>query len=192
MKTVVTGTGRSGTTLIHRVLTLAGADVGVHELYCGRDGAVGGFRVLANFKKPYQLITQVRDPIGTINSVLATTPSDFPVLGLYKENFDTLELYTLTVWNRMHKYLIENSVMVYTLENLNKGEVTKELIELYNLEITPEQFDKLVQTVLQTGARNTRSRSINITEESLISQDKLLYYDSVELYNKINNAYSKT
>lgn len=192
MRTVITGTGRSGTTLIHKVLTLAGADVGRHELHCGKDGAVGGFHVLVNFKEPYQLVTQVRDPLGTINSVLTTAPSDFPDLGLYKKDFGTLELYTLAVWNKMHRYLIDNSVMVYTLENLNKGEVTEKLIELYDLEVTPEHFNKLIQTVLQTKSRNTRPRRVNITEEILISQDKSLYYDSVQLYNKINNAYSKT
>lgn len=190
MKTVITGTGRSGTTLIYKVLTELGADVGVHEQSCGRDGAVGGYRVLGNFKKPYEIITQMRHPLETINSVLATTPSDFPALGLRKRDYPTLEHYTLKVWNELHTILLTQSKYVYTLENLNKGQVTDLLIETYNLDTTPEKFNQTIVDTLNTNARNARHRRVNITAESLISQNKSLYYSSLELYNKVNNAYT--
>ena len=111
MKHIITGTGRSGTTLIHKILSELGADVGVHELHCGKDGAVGGYRVLNNFNTPYNIITQMRHPLDTINSVLKSSTSNFPELGLFKKDYPTLELYTLKVWNKIHMVLLEKSML---------------------------------------------------------------------------------
>lgn len=192
MKHIITGTGRSGTTLIHRTLTLEGADVGQHELSCGVDGGVGGYSVLPNFSPPYKLITQIRNPIDTINSVLKWNPHNFPDFNLYIKDYPTKELYVLNVWYTLHTYLISKSILSYTLDNLNKGEVSKNLIDLYNLNTTEEKFNSTLQSLKSTKFRNARSQISNITEQILISQDSKLYYDSIKLFNKINNANSKT
>lgn len=193
MKYIITGTGRSGTTLIHRTLTLEGSDVGQHELSCGVDGGVGGYSVLSNFTLPYKLITQIRNPIDTINSVLNWNgPRNFPDFNLYVKDYLSKELYILNVWYTLHTYLIPKSILSYTLDNLNKGEVSKNLIDLYNLNTTEEKFNSTLQSVKSTRFKNTKKGNNKITEQILISQDSELYYNSIKLYNKINNANSKT
>jgi len=191
MKTIITGTGRSGTTLIHKVLTELGADVGTHEKCCGKDGAVGGYGVLKNFIKPYEIITQMRHPLDTVNSVLASSPSDFPELGLIKTDYSTIELYTLQVWNTLHTILLKQSKYAYTLENLNNGEAADMLIQVFKIDTTPETFNQTVINISKTKARNSRPRRSIITAESLISQNKSLYYNSLEMYNTLNNANTK-
>lgn len=196
MKYLISGTGRSGTTLIHSVLESLGVDIGRHEISMGNAGGVGGYRVIPNMTcgEEYGMIVQIRDPIETINSVLKSSPSDFPELGLYKKDYADLEVYVLNAWYKIHTKLIEKSVLVYTLENLNNGDVTEQLIDLYDIKCTPENFNNRLLNKMNTPSRNTRtSIRPNTTIESLNIKAPILIEKTYNLYNQIkDHAYKKT
>ena len=46
MRYIISGTGRSGTTLIHSVLKKLEVGIGQHEISLGSQGGVGGYRVI--------------------------------------------------------------------------------------------------------------------------------------------------
>jgi len=70
MKYIISGTGRSGTTLIHSILKELGVNIGQHEISLGTQGGVGGPNLsvidLENkdpilFKKAYNLYNKIEN-----------------------------------------------------------------------------------------------------------------------------------
>lgn len=195
MKYIISGTGRSGTTLIHSVLKELGVSIGQHEISLGEQGGVGGYRVIPNMTKKndnYKIIMQVRDPVETINSILKSSPSDFPNLGLYKKDYEDITLYTLNVWYKIHIKLMETSILNYTLNNLNKGEVTDRLIALFDIKCSPNKFNTQIKQSLNTSARNKREGGPNLSLNDLKDLDPSLFNKVYELYNNVENAHKKT
>ncbi len=138
MKYLITGTGRSGTTLIHSVLTDLGLDMGKHEKCMGKHGGVGGYRVIPDLVRNnsnYEIVIQAREPLETVTSILKSSPSDFPDLNLYKKDYKNIELYTLKAWYEIHNILYKKSIFTYTLQDLNEGKASSSLISLFNLNV---------------------------------------------------------
>ena len=195
MKYIISGTGRSGTTLIHSVLKKLEVGIGQHERSLGSQGGVGGYRVMSRMignSKDVNIITQIREPLQTINSILKSSPSDFPDLGLYKRDFSNIHLYTLNVWYEIHLKLMENSILNYTLNNLNNGEVTDKLISLFNIKCSPNDFDTHIKQSLNTSARNKRGGGPNLSLNDLKNLNPSLFNKVYELYNNVENAHKKT
>lgn len=194
MKYIISGTGRSGTTLIHSVLQRLGVSIGQHEISLGEQGGVGGYRVIPNMTKKndnYRIIMQVRDPVETVNSILKSSPSDFPDLGLYKKDYGDISLYTLNVWYRVHIKLMENSVLNYTLNNLNNGEVTEKLINLFNINHSEMEFNNQIKESFKGKNRNYRKGGPNLSLKDLEKKDSNLLNKVYEIYNKIENGNKK-
>ena len=195
MKHIISGTGRSGTTLIHSVLKELGISIGQHEISLGEQGGVGGYRVIPNMTKNddnYKIIMQVRDPVDTINSILKSSPSDFPNLGLYKKDYEDISLYTLNVWYKIHIKLMESSILNYTLNNLNNGEVTEKLINIFNINYSEQEFNTQIKESFKSKSRNSRRGGKNLLPNDLEKKDPNLFNKAYKLYNKIENAHKKT
>ncbi len=195
MKYIISGTGRSGTTLIHSILKELGVNIGQHEISLGTQGGVGGYRVISTMAQPtdtYKIIMQIREPTETVNSILKSSPSDFPQLGLYKNDYNDISLYTLNVWYTIHMKLMESSILNYTLNNLNNGEVTKKLIKLFNIDSTEMEFNNQVLKSYQSNSRNQRIGGPNLSVIDLENKDPILFKKAYNLYNKIENANKKT
>ena len=70
--TLVTGTGRSGTTSAFNILTQLGLSCGVQERQPGEDAAVSALGFVANFSGWGNVIAQVREPLACIRSLHTT------------------------------------------------------------------------------------------------------------------------
>lgn len=192
---IISGTGRSGTKLIHTVLSELGVDVGKHEISLGNDGGVGGYRVLNKMihnTDNIKIFNQLRNPVDVIkSSILSKNLIDYPELDIYRNKYPSVELYLMNLWLNINTYLCDISEFNYTLEQLNDGKVTNKLIESLNIKCDSFEFNnKLVNTKLDSNKNNTRVNSNkygnHITEEFLMKLDSNTYIKRMELYNKIN------
>lgn len=191
MKYIISGTGRSGTKLIHSALRDLGVSIGQHEISLGDKGGVGGYRVISKMSKnenDYKIIVQMREPLSTVNSILKSTPSDFFDLGLIKKDFNDIAKYTLHVWFKIYSTLLNNCVLSYTLDHLNNGKVSEELIELFNINCSKEDFDNQVKKSYNTGSRNARQGGPNLSLDQLQEKDPIMFNQAYNLYNSIKNA----
>lgn len=181
---VISGTGRSGTKYIHSVLTSLGLDMGIHEKSRGKDGFVGGYRVLSNSGsiRPNKLILQIRNPIKTIASSLGSKNLiDYPEFGLTRRSNDELT-YIIKCYYHMNLWIHKKSVFSYTLEDLNELRVTDKLIRLFNLECSEKEFNRALKDNLTGEKMNVRTkRSLPI-----LNVEQGHYMDScLKLYNSI-------
>tara|TARA_B100001094_G_C18196268_1_gene811354 strand:+ start:17809 stop:18387 length:579 start_codon:yes stop_codon:yes gene_type:complete len=191
MKYIISGTGRSGTKLIHSVLRDLGVSIGRHEISLGDKGGVGGYRVIPKMSKnknDYKIIVQMREPLLTVNSILKSTPSDFFDLGLIKKDFNDITKYTLHVWFKIYSTLLNDCVLSYTLDHLNDGKVSKELIKLFNINCSKEDFDKQVKESYNAGSRNARQGGPNLSLDQLQEKDPIMFNQAYSLYNSIKNG----
>ena len=181
---IITGTGRSGTKYIHSVLTSLGLDMGIHEKSPGKHGGVGGYRVLTNIWTGLNgpIFTQIRHPLDTVRSSLGSTNLiDYPELNLYRKNHSEVG-YLIRAWLFMNKKLAGMSDLVYTLDDLNDGLVSKEFKKHlgYNYSIAD------INLALE---RNRTSEKMNIRPKkeipnSLEFKESEAYRIAVEFYEK--------
>lgn len=192
---IISGTGRSGTKLIHTLLTELGASLGTHEIDCGRDGGVGGYRVLKNMIKgiDYTIFNQVRHPLDVVKSSYSSKNiKDYPELNIIYSKYSSKEEYLMNSWLHMNLHLYEISTFSYTLEQLNNGLCTDRLIQSFNLRCSNEEFNSTLSKLKNDKLKNNTRKHISqygshITEQLLNKIDHITFSNCISLYNKINS-----
>lgn len=192
---IISGTGRSGTKMIHALLKELGVSIGEHEQSPGIDGGVGGYRVIKKLTPVgnlnWKVFNQMRHPLEVIkSSYTSNNLMDYPELDLYRNKISK-EYYLMKLWFKINSYLCEISEFSYTLEQLNSGTASKKLIEEFNIHCTEEVFmEALAKVKSDSNQNNTRKQSKrygnHIDESFLRKLDSDLYDECLELYNKIN------
>jgi hypothetical protein len=193
--TIISGTGRSGTKLIHAVLSQLGASVGFHEIETGKDGGVGGYRVLNRLipdSIDYKIFNQVRHPLEVVRSSFSSKNMiDYPELNAIYKEYSCNEEYLMNLWLKINSNLCSRSHLSYTLEQLNNGAVTSKLIEAFNLNCSEADFNNEIlkvkaDSIKNNTRKNSKGYGSHVTENLLREIDSEVYEECLLLYDKIN------